>query len=515
MQAHYGKTRSLWMRHQDVPRFQPLEENAHSDVCVVGAGLAGLTTAYLLAREGLSVIVLEAGVLVAGESSRTTAHLSFALDDRYYELENLFGQDGARLAYESHARAVDMIQEIVERERINCEFTRLDGFLFDPPAGKNGELEREYKAALRAGLAVEQLDRAPLTHFNTGPCLRFPDQAQFDPLLYLSGLTRKITSMGGKIYTHTRVEKVMGGDTPEVETRRGNRVRARAIVLATNTPISDNLTIHARQAPYRTYAIAASIPWDAIPRALYWDTLDPYHYVRLRSASTPASNGGKGGKEANDTLIVGGEDHRQGFAGNERTHFEWLENWTRDHFPVNEIEYYWSGMVCEPADSLAFIGRDNSGQNVFIATGDSGHGMTHGTIAGILLTDLIRDRPNAWAKLYDPCRVTPAATFDYISDNAEVLSSLAEWVTPGEVSSEDDVAPGCGAIVRKGFEKRAVYRDRYGSFVELSAVCPHLGCIVSWNQAEESWDCPCHGSRFDPRGKLLRGPSTADLEEIA
>jgi len=496
------------MRHEDVPRFEPLQEDLQTDVCIVGAGIAGLTTAYLLAREGVAVTVLEAGVLVAGESSRTTAHLSFALDDRYYELEDLFGQSGARQAYESHARAVDLIEQIVERERIRCEFTRLDGFLLAPPNEKKDVLSREYNAAVRAGLTVDQLDASPISTWDTGPCLRFPNQGQFNPLLYLSGLARKFVGMGGKIFTHTHVEEVTGGDTPEVETRRRNRVRARAVVLATNTPIDDNLTIHARQAPYRTYAIGAPIPWDAIPRGLYWDTLDPYHYVRLKSASTPAS------RQENDILIVGGEDHRQGFADDERSHFEWLEQWTRDHFPVNDIEYHWSGMVCEPADSLAFIGRDNAERNVFIATGDSGHGMTHGTIAGLLLTDLVQGRPNVWEKLYDPCRVTARATLDYLSDNAEVLSSLADWVTPGGVASEDDIAPGCGAIVRKGFEKRAVYRDRYGSFVQLSAVCPHLGCVVGWNQAEETWDCPCHGSRFDAYGKVLRGPSTTDMKEV-
>ncbi|MEO7649518.1 MAG: FAD-dependent oxidoreductase [Bryobacteraceae bacterium] len=508
MQPQYGNTQSLWMRQEDVPRFEPLQGNLQTDVCVVGTGIAGLTTAYLLAREGRSVVMLEAGALAAGESSRTTAHLSFALDDRFYELETLFGQDGARKAYESHARAVELIEEIVTGEKIDCEFTRLDGYLFAPPADNTNELSREYAAATRAGLRVEQLEQTPLKTFNTGPCLRFADQAQFNPLRYLAALARKITELGSKIYTHTRVEKVTGGETPSVETKRGDRVRASAVVLATNTPIHDNLTIHARQAPYRTYAIGASIPWDAIPRALYWDTLDPYHYVRLQSSSTPASPKG------NDILIVGGEDHRQAFAKDERSHFEWLEQWTRKNFPVKDVKYRWSGMVCEPADSLAFIGRDNSEKNVFIATGDSGHGMTHGTIAGMLLTDLIQGRPNQWEKLYDPSRVTARATLDYISDNAQVLSSLADWVTPGDVASAEDIAPGCGALVRKGLEKRAVYRNHYGSFFELSAVCPHLGCIVAWNQAEESWDCPCHGSRFDPYGKMLRGPATEDLKHI-
>jgi Rieske Fe-S protein len=288
-------------------------------------------------------------------------------------------------------------------------------------------------------------------------------------------------------------------------------VRADAVIVATNTPIHDNLTIHARQAPWRTYAIGAPIPWDAVPRALYWDTLDPYHYIRLKSASTPDNRAGQ------DILIVGGEDHRQGDSDDENQHLEWLEQWTREHFPIEDVQYKWSGLVFEPADSLAFIGRDNSERNVFIATGDSGHGMTHGVIAGILLTDLILGRNNAWAKLYDPCRITAQAASEYVSDNADVVARLAEWVTPGEVPTQEDIAPGTGAVVRGGLvnlAKHAVYRDKYGSFFEFSAVCPHLGCIVAWNALEETWDCPCHGSRFDTNGKVLRGPATADLEMV-
>jgi glycine/D-amino acid oxidase-like deaminating enzyme/nitrite reductase/ring-hydroxylating ferredoxin subunit len=508
MQSNYGKTSSVWMETEDVRRFPRLKAYLTDQVCIVGAGIAGLMSAYLLLKEGRSVVILEAGLLAGGETARTTAHLSFALDDRFHELERLFGERGARLAYQSHARAVDLIEEIVRREKIDCEFTRLDGYLFVPPAEAKDELDRESNAARRAGCRVEKIARAPLPGFDTGPCLRFPNQGQFNPLRFVNGLVEAIVGMGGRIYTGTRVDNASGGSCPTVETRDGHSVRANAVILATNTPIHDNLTIHARQGPYRTYVIGAAIPWDAVPRALYWDTLDPYHYVRLKSASTPRNRSGK------DILIVGGEDHRQGESEDERCHFHWLEKWTRAHFPIEEIQYRWSGMVEEPSDSLGLIGRDNAEENIYIATGDSGHGMTHGTIAGILLTDLIAGRSNEWEQLYDPSRVTSSAAGDYLRENVEVLTSLAEWVTPGEVSTPDDIAPGDGAVVRSGLGKHAVYRDPYGSFAERSAVCPHLGCIVSWNTAEETWDCPCHGSRFDSQGKVLRGPATDDLEEV-
>jgi glycine/D-amino acid oxidase-like deaminating enzyme/nitrite reductase/ring-hydroxylating ferredoxin subunit len=498
VQSHYGKTKSLWMRQDDVPRHDVLSSNIDTGVCIAGAGIAGLMSAYLLAKEGQSVTVLEAGVVGGGETSRTTAHLASALDDRYYELERLFGRNDAKLAFESHARAIDQIEEITKTQPIDCDFARVDGYLFAPQGESKDELDREYEAASRAGMIVDHVDRAPLKTFNTGPCLRFRNQGQCDPLKLIAGLAESITRMGGKIFSKTRFENVIGGTRPTVETINHHTVRADAVIVATNTPIHDNLTIHARQAPYRTYVIAGEVPPDSVPKALYWDTLDPYHYVRLQE----------------NILIAGGEDHRQGEAEDENQHFEWLEQWTRKRFPIGEIQYRWSGLVFEPADSLAFIGRDNHERNVYIATGDSGHGMTHGTIAGMLLTDLIRGRRNAWARLYSPCRVTAQAATEYISDNADVVANLVEWVTPGEVASKDAIAPGTGAVVRSGLSKHAVYRDRDGSFHEFAAVCPHLGCIVSWNPAEETWDCPCHGSRFDTLGKVLRGPATQGLEEI-
>jgi glycine/D-amino acid oxidase-like deaminating enzyme len=319
--------------------FHPLEASAICDVCVVGAGVAGLMTAYLLAREGRSVTVLEKGEVCGGETARSTAHLSFALDDRYYELERLFGECGARQAYESHARAIGIIEEIVRGEALDCEFTRLDGYLFGGDSGSDEELRREFEAAKRAGIGVEMC-RTPAT----GTSLRFPDQGQLDPVRFTRRLAAAIQRLGGRICTGTQVAKVVGGSRPLVRTSSGLTVQAQAVVVATNSPIDDNLTIHARQAPYRTYAIAASVPWEAVPRALYWDTLDPYHYVRLKSAFTPDR------AEGNDVLIVGGEDHRPGQSGDENGHFEALEQWTRQRFPIGLVVQRWSGMVFEPAD---------------------------------------------------------------------------------------------------------------------------------------------------------------------
>ena len=268
------------------------------------------------------------------------------------------------------------------------------------------------------------------------------------------------------------------------------------MVCATNTPIIDWLVIHSKQAAYRTFAIGARVPPDTVPAALYWDTANPYHYVRLQG----------------DVLIVGGEDHKTGQQDDAYDRFAYLDAWTRERFPIGEVEYHWSGQVMEPVDGLGFIGRNpGDKRNILVATGDSGHGMTHGTIAGILLTDLIHDRPNPWEMLYDPSRKSLRSAAHYVKENVNVAKQYLDYVSPGEVSSVEEIRPGHGAVVRQGLTKLAVYRDEDGALHPLSAVCPHLGCIVHWNTLEGTWDCPCHGSRFGTDGRVLNGPAAAGL----
>jgi Rieske Fe-S protein len=242
-----------------------------------------------------------------------------------------------------------------------------------------------------------------------------------------------------------------------------------------------------------------------VPHALYWDTLDPYHYVRLQRTG-----------EAHELLIVGGEDHKTGQADDAAARFDRLAAWMRLRFPrTGPIAIRWSGQVLEPVDGLAFIGRNPRDEpNVFLATGDSGHGMTHGTIAGLLLTDLILGRENPWGTLYDPSRVSLRAAKDFATENLNVAARYVEWATPGDVSSAEEIAPGTGAVLRSGLAKVAAYRDPSGALHRHSAVCPHLGCVVHWNPAETSWDCPCHGSRFDPLGKVVNGPANRDLAPL-
>jgi glycine/D-amino acid oxidase-like deaminating enzyme/nitrite reductase/ring-hydroxylating ferredoxin subunit len=497
MLAESGSTRSLWMQTSELRALPPLAQDLRTEICVMGAGIAGITTAYLLARSGKRVVVLDDGPAGGGETGRTTAHLSNALDDRYHVLERLHGVEGARTAAASHTAAIDRIESIVREEAIECDFERLDGYLFVPPGESLDVLDAELEAARRAGVAgVERVGRAPLASFDTGPCLKFPRQGQFHPLAYLNALVAAIGRLGGQVFGRTHVTGVEAGPPARVATEMERTVTADFVVCATNTPVIDWLVIHSKQAAYRTFAIAARRS-GPIMRALYWDTADPYHYVRL----------------SGDALIIGGEDHKTGQEDDATVRFRRLETWARERFPIESIEYQWSGQVMEPVDGLGYIGRNPGDRgHVFVATGDSGHGMTHGTIAGILISDLILGQSNEWERLYDPSRKSLKSTAEYLKENINVAKQYIDYVTPGEVRTEAEIRRGEGGIVRQGLKKVAVYRDDEGNLHRASAICPHLGCIVHWNSLERTWDCPCHGSRFSPEGKVLNGPALDGLE---
>ena len=483
----------------------PLQSDSSADVCVVGAGIAGLSTAYMMACEGRSVIILNDGRIGVDETQRTTAHLSNALDNRYYELEHLHGIDRARLAAESHTAAIDAIEAIIHAEHIQCDFERVDGFLFAPPTGNREQLEKEKEAAERAGVAVEWASRAPIQDFDTGPCLLFPEQAQFYPLNYLHGLAQAFGRLGGRVFTATHVQEVQAGPSAIVKTAHGPEVRADAVVVAVDAPAFDPYELYTPNASYWTYAIAVRVPHGSVTRALYWETSDPCHYVRLWSSET---------RSGDDLLIVGGEDHKTGYGDHFDERFQRLETWTRGRFPqAGRVECRWSGQVIQPVDGLAFTGRHPLGrENIYVASGGSGRGMTHGMIAGMVLKDLICGRDNRWAGLYDPSRVTLRALYELAKENNDNGSQFADWRTEVDVDPIDRIAPGQGATIQNGWTKLAVYRDEYGAYHRRSAVCPHLGCIVSWNSSEKSWDCPCHGSRFDPYGAVIHGPANSNLD---
>lgn len=432
--------RSIWTATGERPRFPRLATSLATDVCVVGGGIAGLSVAYLLARAGRSVVVLDDGPLGGGATAATSAHLSTALDDRWVEIERLHGPDGARLAAASHTQAIDVIEGIVAREGIECGFERLDGYLFQPRGRDPLDLEAELEAAHRAGLAgVTRVRRAPLPTYDTGPCLRFPDQAQFHPLRYVTGLAAGIRRAGGRLHGGTHVDRIEGG-TPARAWAGGIEVQAGAIVVATNTPILQSLDLHTKQAAFMSYVIGVRVRGGAVTPALYWDTEDPYHYLRLVPAEETGGNGSR-----DDWLLVGGEDHRSGQAGDTDERHARLEAWARARIPsLRGVEYRWSGQVMETIDGLAFIGPDPTGApNIWVATGDSGMGLTHGTIAGILLAEQVQGRDHPWARLYDPARKTTRTVAAFAREAADPGAPDGAGATP-------EIPRGGGQLRRAG-----------------------------------------------------------------
>jgi glycine/D-amino acid oxidase-like deaminating enzyme/nitrite reductase/ring-hydroxylating ferredoxin subunit len=502
MMDTHGGSISVWMGSADIPQFPALAGDVETDVCVIGAGIGGLTCAYLLAREGKAVTLIDAMEIGAGESGRTTAHF-FPPDARYFELERAFGAHHSRLVGESFHQATDLVESIIKEENIDCAFERLDGYLFSLTRGDD-ILVREAQAARNAGELVAMVERVPGLSFDSGPCLRFSNQAQFHPLKYLSGLARAFIANGGRIHTRTRATGVLGDSTMRVVETTGGRIRAKAVVIATNTPFNDRVVMHTKQAGYRTYVIGLRVPKDSVPRVLMWDTGDPYHYIRLATTDEQADH---------EMLIVGGADHKVGQDAHPEHRYDELERWARERYPMSGVlEFKWSGEVMEPADGVAFLGCNpmDSG-NVYVITGDSGNGMTHCTAGAMLITDLIMGRTNPWTTVYDPSRKPVHGVAEFIKEQANTVGQYRDWLTGGDVEATREIAPGQGAIVRQGAKKLAVYRNQDGGLHVLSAACTHLGCVVAWNAAENSWDCPCHASRFDVNGEVLHGPAMKPL----
>lgn len=500
---NHGST-SVWMATAQPALLTTLNDDVQADVCVIGGGIAGLTTAYLLCKEGKSVVLVEAANIGSGETGRTTAHF-FPPDNRYHYIEESFGAEAARLVADSFAQATDSVEKIVHEEGIQCSFERLDGYLFSLRRNGYENLKKEHEAALRAGVAASMCDQVPGLEFNSGPCVQFKNMAQFHPMNYLHGLCSAIERFGGRVYVNTRALKIdKERDQLIVTTDRAN-IRTRDVVVATNTPFNNRLVMHTKQAAFRSYVLGLRVPCGSVPRILLWDDGDPYYYVRLES---PANF-------TDDILIVGGADHKSGQDGSPGSRYENIEKWTRARFPMaTSVEYQWSGIVMEPADGIAFLGQNPHEEHVYIITGDSGNGMTHCTAGAMLITDLIMGRPNPWAALYSPSRKVIHGTSHFIRDQLNTLAQYGKWAGGGKGESVDAIPPGQGAVIRDGLGKQAVYRDSTGLLHAVSATCTHFGCEVVWNSAENSWDCPCHGSRFDTDGTVLHGPAATPLAAI-
>ena len=506
MQSPSGHTRSLWIDHENLSKHPPLDSSPSVDVCILGAGISGLTAAYLLLKAGKSVVVLERNRIAGGDTGRTTAHLSPIMDDGLAEIERWHGEKGAKLVLASHAEAISEIETIIANEKIDADFKRVDAYLF-------GEIDDEFAAAKRVGVKVERVVQAPLRSsaatssedFNTGPALKFPDQARFHVVKYLRGLVRAITALGGKIYEDTAATEVEWDEIATVKTESRHRVKARFVIEGANSLVTGKIRTITKLYPYRTYVVGIQVPQGSVPDALFWDTEDPYHYVRLQPAPKNSAEP--------DLLIVGGEDHKTGQAEDMEERYRNLERWARDRWPkLGGVTYRWSGQVLETPDGLALIGvNPGNPDNSFLISGDSGHGITHGTLGAMIVTDAILGRTNPYRDLYSPSRFHPSSLGTWVSENANVGRQYLDWLPLARSISVDAIPKGQGAVVSDGLQKIAVHRDAHGKLSACSAVCPHLGAIVRWNPGEGTWDCPAHGSRFAADGRAIATPTISDL----
>jgi glycine/D-amino acid oxidase-like deaminating enzyme/nitrite reductase/ring-hydroxylating ferredoxin subunit len=499
-----GCSISLWAETaEDVPLATDAEPAAETDIAVIGAGIAGLTTALELVRGGARVMVLDDGPIGGGETGRTSAHLTSEVDDLYHVVERKRGRRIAAVVAKSHMAAIDKIEANVRELSIDCDFQRVDGYLFAPPGERDERtLTREHEAARRAGLLVDRVDRAPLP-FDTGPALRFARQAELHPLRYVRGIAGAVVDAGGSIVTGAHVIAVEPGTPVTLRLTGDRRVSCKIVVDATNGALTSPVKLAIQQAAYRSYVIAYDVAADRIPHALYWDTADPYHYLRMARCA-----------DGRELLIVGGCDHRTGQGDPDQAFLE-LDRWVRRWIPVaGAIAARWSGQILEPADGLAHIGRSPGLEHVYVVSGDSGEGLTYGTIAGMLLPDLMRGKPSPWAEAYDPARSHARALGTLVKEASQSTLAYTDWLRRGDVVSDDDIPPGEGAVLRRGLHFVACYRDVGGTCHERSATCTHLRGVVRWNGAEKTWDCPCHGSRFDAYGRVLNGPAPIDLRPV-
>jgi len=498
-------SKSPWMSIAVAPGAIPLQGDERCDVAVIGSGIAGLSTAYELSQCGRSVVVIDRGPIAGGMTARTSAHLAPLCDDLMSEMQKIKGEKLSKLFYESQAAAVDRIEEIQKTEGIDCDFRRLDGYLFQGDDMPSDVIDEELDAVRAVGASVERLVGVPLKGCDSRHVLRYPRQATFHPLKYLAGVAEACAKRKVLFFADTPVEEVVEENgAVTIKTVRGT-IRAGHAVVATNSSIEDRVALHSKMSPYRTYVVVFAIDRGALPDALYWDTEEPYHYVRLQP-----------GDDGKDFVLVGGEDHKSGEADDADTRFQRLEQWARGKMPMlKDVTHRWSGQVLDTIDYAGFIGRNPGSKYIYVATGDSGQGLTHGVMGAMLNATLVTGGESKWAELYAPDRKPLKAAKNWVMENSTALKNLAEYVAPGEISSVDELEPGQGAIIREGLKKIAAYRDAKGDVHRHSAACTHLGCHLHWNSFENCWDCPCHGSIFGPEGEVLNAPAVSGLNPVS
>jgi glycine/D-amino acid oxidase-like deaminating enzyme/nitrite reductase/ring-hydroxylating ferredoxin subunit len=503
------------MRTADQPAFPALGDDLGVDVAVVGGGIAGCTAAFLLSQEGLRVALLDRRQPGQGETGRTTAHLTHVVDTRLRHLVRIHGEDAAREAWRGSAFAIDLAERLVRELGIECGWQRLPGTLYGTHDEDPRILAEDAVWARRFGFEVEDVPPSDVP-FEANVALRFPRQAKFHPLRYLRGLLRAAQGSGARIHGATEVVEARSdapGDLPvEVRTRQGGVVRARWLLVTSNVPFLDRVRMHTKLHPYRSYVIGARVPPGTVPDGLWWSTSPPggtygaYHYTRVEREP---------GRE--DLVILGGEDHKVGQEEHPMAAWDRLADHLRRELRVAvQVEERWSGQIIENTDGLPYIGRNPGGpEHELLATAFSGNGMTFGTLAGWMLAERVLGRGTVWDAMLDPARKRVGTVREFLGENIDMLQSWAGRLVPTQQAPGlASIAPGEGAVLTTRRGKVAVSRSEEGLLQACDATCTHLGCTVGWNPAEQTWDCPCHGSRFAPDGSILNGPATRPLPRI-
>jgi glycine/D-amino acid oxidase-like deaminating enzyme/nitrite reductase/ring-hydroxylating ferredoxin subunit len=496
-------TKSHWIRTSALPTFAPLDRNLSVDVVVVGGGLVGISSAYLLKMAGLTVAIVERGACAAIDTGHTTAHLTVVTDEFITDLVSNFGRDTATAVWDAGRVAIDQIETIVQTERIDCEFKRVPGFLHTALAGaglSNDELRQHAELASQLGFAATYV---PEIHPFKCAAARFANQALFHPRKYLSALLQVIHGEGSFVFEHTAADDVT--DDPLTVKAGAYTLSCAYVVLATHTPrvgkasVLGTTVLQSKLAPYTSYAIGGRLPSDRVPHGLYWDTADPYHYLRVEP------------HEGFDYAIFGGADHKTGQQTDTRQCWVALEGTLRQFLPEFDLTDRWSGQVVETNDGLPYIGENAPRQ--FVATGFAGNGMTFGTISALMARDAVLGRTNPWRDLFDPQRINVrAGAWDYLKENKDyAYYMIRDRVFAKHATSLSSVRPGQGKVLHLEGARVAVYRDPRGVVTMRSAACTHMDCEVHFNNAETSWDCPCHGSRFRVDGSIIAGPAERPL----
>jgi glycine/D-amino acid oxidase-like deaminating enzyme/nitrite reductase/ring-hydroxylating ferredoxin subunit len=499
-------TLPYWIDTASTPRFPKLDHDVEVDVLVVGGGITGLTAAYLLTETGRSVALIERERCAQIDTGHTTAHLTMITDLRLTELVKNFGRDHAQAVWDAGLAAIAQIHAIARDEQIDCDFAWVPGFLHAPIGAASADprqFEDEASMATSLGFDAVFVDEVPLVG---GPGVMFPDQARFHPRKYLAGVARTISDRGAMIFEHTAADEF--SDEPLSVKANGHTIRCQYVVLATHTPLVGNagvvsaMLFQTKQALYTSYVIAGRVPKGRILDASFWDTADPYHYLRLEP------------HRDHDVVIFGGEDHKTGQAIDTNECFARLEQTLASIVPDIDITHRWSGQVIETPDGLPYIGETAKRQ--FTGTGFAGNGMTFGTLTGMMAVDRLTRRKNPWSDLFDPSRKKIlGGAWDYIKENKDYPYYLIRDRFAGtEGRSLRSVPRGSGKVLSLDGRQVAVYRDENGTVTKRSAICTHMACTVDWNEAERTWDCPCHGSRFKVDGAVVAGPAESPLEPV-